>query len=35
MQTDSGTIERLLLMMTQLRDPEHGCAWDKMQSLPQ
>lgn len=33
MQTDSGTIERLLLMMTQLRDPEHGCAWDKMQSF--
>ena len=33
MQTDSGTIERLLLIMTQLRDPEHGCAWDKMQSF--
>jgi len=33
MQTDSAAIEQLLLIMTQLRDPEHGCTWDKVQSF--
>lgn len=33
MQTDSAAIEQLLLIMTQLRDSEHGCTWDKVQSF--
>ncbi|QLK88501.1 nucleoside triphosphate pyrophosphohydrolase [Arsenophonus endosymbiont of Aphis craccivora] len=33
MQTDSAAIEQLLFIMTQLRDPEHGCTWDKVKSF--
>ncbi len=33
MATDSSPLDRLLAIMARLRDPEHGCAWDRAQSF--
>jgi len=30
--TDANPVERLRAIMAQLRDPEHGCAWDRAQT---
>jgi nucleoside triphosphate diphosphatase len=32
-QTQSAAIATLLTLMENLRDPEHGCAWDRKQTL--
>jgi nucleoside triphosphate diphosphatase len=29
----SGSLDRLLAIMAQLRDPEHGCPWDRAQNF--
>nr|MDQ2878887.1 nucleoside triphosphate pyrophosphohydrolase [Pseudomonadota bacterium] len=29
----SSAIDRLLRIMTRLRDPEHGCEWDNVQTF--